>query len=333
MSPNNSPKAFLATDDTLPGSHNASACPFDFACPGCHSPLQSMAPDELTCPEDGQVYPKIDGIWRLLRPGRSVDFEQFIREYEIVRSQEGRGSQDREYYRALPFADLSGRLARDWKIRARSYQALIDQLLEPLELLWDRPMKILDVGAGNCWLSNRLSQRGHLVASVDLLTNSSDGLGCHIFYPTRFTPVQAEFDCLPFREVQADLVVFNASFHYSTRYETTLREAQRVLRPDGQLVILDTPIYHGANSGRQMVREREQQFSERYGFPSNALPSENYLTHDRLKELGESVGIEWQIAVPNYGLGWTLDRLKARLRARREPAAFLLLIGRFASEL
>lgn len=332
MSANNSPNPLLTLKDSLPGRHHGTVGPFEFACPECHSPLQKVALDQLSCPQDGQVYPKIDGIWRLLKPGRSTYFQRFIHEYEVVRIAEGRGSPDAEYYRTLPFEDLTGRLARDWRIRARSYQALVDRPLKSLEKSQYRPLKILDIGAGNCWLSNRLCQRGHLVASVDLLTNTSDGLGSHIFYDRRFTPVQAEFDCLPFRDAKADLAVFNASFHYSTHYETTLSEARRVLQPGGQMVILDTPVYHDAYSGRRMVQEREKRFSKRYGFPSNALPSENFLTHERLEGLAKSVGVEWQILVPDYGLGWTLDRLKARLRARREPAEFLLLIGRFKSE-
>lgn len=327
MSPSNSPNPFLTSIYSLPEKHQSAVDPFVFACPQCQSPLQKIDTHQLSCPQDGGHYPQIDGIWRLLGPGRLTYFQQFIREYELVRKAEGRGSHDPEYYRVLPFADLSGKLAHDWTIRARSYQTLIDQLLEPLEKFWNRPLKILDIGAGNCWLSNRFAQRGHLVASVDLLTNSLDGLGSHLFYDTEFTPVQAEFDCLPFQDAQADLLVFNASLHYSTHFETSLGEAQRVLRSGGQLVILDTPVYHDPESGRRMVREREEQFSKRYGFPSNTLPSENFLTHERLEGLAKSLGIDWQIIAPDYGLIWNLNRLSARLRARREPAAFLLLIG------
>jgi SAM-dependent methyltransferase len=327
MPPSDFPNPVFTHTYPMPGGRQREVGAFEFACPQCRSPLQKIGPDELRCSQDGGNYPRIEGIWRLLAPGRLAYFYQFIREYETVRESEGRGSQDGEYYRALPYVDLSGRLSRDWTIRARSYKALIGRFLAPLEKLRNRPLKILDVGAGNCWLSNRLAQRGHLVASLDLLTNSSDGLGSHIFYDTQFTPLQAEFDCLPFKDAQADLLVFNASLHYSTSFETTLGEAQRVLRPHGQLVIADTPIYHNPDSGRQMVSERERQFSERYGFPSNALRSENFLTHERLEGLAKSLGIHWQIIVPDYGLGWKLSRLRNRLRARREPAEFLLLIG------
>ena len=63
---------------------------------------------------------------------------------------------------------------------------------------------------------------------VDLLTNPLDGLGSHIQYDTPFIPLQADFNHLPFVGDQNDLVVFNASLHYSTRFETTLCEAWRI---------------------------------------------------------------------------------------------------------
>jgi len=301
-----------------------------FVCPACRAPLEAPTPDQRRCPTDGSVYRRVDGIWHFLTPERETFFRQFMREYETVRRAEGRGSDDPAYYRALPFEDLTGRFCDQWRIRAGSFRALVDRILRPLEAAHVRPLKILDLGAGNGWLSHRLTGRGHQVAAVDLLTNAFDGLGAHVYYDCAFTPVQAEFDRLPFDRGQADLAVFNASFHYSTNYETTLRETLRVLRPDGRLVILDSPVYHDPASGRQMVREREAQFQEQYGFPSNAIPSENFLTFDRLAQLEATLGLRWEWVKPFYGWRWALRPWWARLRGRREPAQFLLIVGQQA---
>jgi hypothetical protein len=94
------------------------------------------------------------------------------------------------------------------------------------------------------------------------------------------------------------------------------------------VLVLDTPVYYQANSGAQMVRERQQQFERQYGFPSNALPSENYLTFDRVRELGERHNIAWNTINPEYGLRWALRPWMARLRRQWEPARFVILIGR-----
>jgi hypothetical protein len=41
---------------------------------------------------------------------------------------------------------------------------------------------------------------------------------------------------------------------------TTLSEARRILRTDGELVIVDSPVYRDPASGNTMVREREIAF-------------------------------------------------------------------------
>jgi SAM-dependent methyltransferase len=281
----------------------------------------------LRCPNDDVVFEQRDGIWRFLTPEREAHFAQFTSEYQQVRTAEGRGSIDAAYYRALPFADLSGRFTTDWSIRTRSFDTFIKKVFQPIERAAQRPLLILDLGAGNGWLSYRLARRGHLAAAIDLLTNPQDGLGAYVHYDAAFTPVQAEFDRLPFDTAQFDLAIFNASLHYTVDYTATLREALRVLQPGGQIVVLDSPVYRSGESGAQMVREREAAFTRKYGFPSNALPSENYLTQQRLHNLAETLHVRWQIIQPFYGWHWQLRPLIARLRGRREPARFAVIVG------
>ena len=300
---------------------------FAFACPACRAPLERVSPELYRCPQDGAGYACIQGIWRFLPESRQADLHQFLVEYEAVRSAEERGSPDPAYYHALPFADLSGKRPADWRIRSKSFRVFVERVLVPLERLAGRPLKCLDLGAGNAWLSYRLAQRGHAVAAVDLFVNAWDGLGAQVHYPVSFHSIQAEFDRLPLCDAQVDLVVFNASFHYSVDYEVTLAEALRVLLPRGKVVILDTPLYHQESSGVQMVRERQAEFRQRYGFPSDALPSENFLTAARLSELEGALGLRWQTIRPFYGLRWALRPWLAFLRRRREPARFLVLIG------
>lgn len=297
-----------------------------YACPSCRAALEPRGPDELRCPADGLSFTREGGIWRMLLPERRAELETFIREYERVREGEGRGSPGADFYRALPYRDLSGRWSADWRIRAAGFDALVRQVIQPWEERAVRPLSVLDLGAGNGWLSSRLAQRGHRAWAVDLLVNEKDGLGCRRFYEADFTPVQAEFDRLPFPDAFADLVVFNASFHYSARYEQTLAEAARALRAGGTIAVLDSPVYRDPGSGRRMVEERERQFLAAYGFASNSLGSENFLTYRRLDELASWLGLRMRRITPEYGLGWAWRQVKARLLARREAAKFHLVI-------
>ena len=51
------------------------------------------------------------GIWKALLPERAARYAQFVLDYESIRAAEGRGSNHDEYYLALPYRDLSGRLS------------------------------------------------------------------------------------------------------------------------------------------------------------------------------------------------------------------------------
>jgi SAM-dependent methyltransferase/uncharacterized protein YbaR (Trm112 family) len=252
-----------------------SSLPVPLACPECKTVLAPAGPDELACPQDGHSYKKEEGIWRCLPPERASRYEAFLKDYETIRRAEGRGSTRPEYYRALPFAELSGEHSRDWQLRARSYGIFVERVLAPVERQRGEGLKILDLGAGNAWLSYRMAQRKHLPVAVDLRTGRLDGLGAICQYDLPLSAVQADFDWLPFREACFDLVVYNAALHYSTGYTTSLQEALRVMKPSGQMIVLDTPLYHQTASGEAMVGERERAFLKQYGFASNALPSEN----------------------------------------------------------
>ena len=205
---------------------------------------------------------------------------------------------------------------------------MLSRLIEPLAIERDRALRILDLGAGNGWLSYRLAQKGHRALAVDLLDNAHDGLGAHVQYDVAFEPLQAEFDRLPVDDAQADVVIYNGALHYAADYQQTLAEGLRVLRPDGRLAVVDSPIYHDASSGAKMVRERQDHFAEQYGFSEPSLPSEGYLTFARLDSLALTLGLRWRFLKPRYGWRWAGRGWLARIRSRREPATFQVVVGR-----
>jgi SAM-dependent methyltransferase len=134
-------------------------------------------------------------------------------------------------------------------------------------------------------------------------------------------------DCLPFQDGQFDVVIFNASFHYSEDYEITLREALRCLKPDGLVVICDTPWYSREESGEQMVAERRGNFRDRFCTASDSVQSQEFLTDERLRSLGESLSIRWTMHRPWYGWRWAVRPWVARLRRRREPSKFHIYVA------
>ena len=272
-----------------------------------------------------------NGIWKALLPARAAHFERFIREYQAVRVAEGRGSDNPDYYLALPYHDLSGRNEYQWAIRSRTFQYLERNILPLLESSNPNGMMILDLGSGNGWLSYRLALRGHRPTAVDLLTCKKDGLAAAVHYgkklPRLFPRFQAELDCLPFADSQFDVAIFNASFHYSEDYVETMGEAIRCLRPGGAMIIADTAWYRRDDSGRQMVAERRKAFIARHGFPSDGVASQEYLTDQRLADLEWHFGVRWQIHSPFYGIKWAMRPLVAKLKGKREPSRFRIYVA------
>jgi SAM-dependent methyltransferase len=255
---------------------------------------------------------------------------RFLEEYTRIRHAEGRGSEDAAYYRALPFRDLSGKLAAQWEIRARTYRYFERTVLQEAEQRAGRPLDILDMGAGNGWMSHRLRQGGHRAVALDISTDSRDGLGALRRYGADFAAVEAEFDCLPFRDARFDLIVYNASIHYSTNYRGTLEAAKRCLRPEGRVVILDSPVYRRREHGERMVAERHAGFERQYGFRSDSVPSIEFLDEGMLAELAQDLRLEWRRLRPWYGWRWSLRPWKARIFGHRPPSRFFILTGRFA---
>ena len=252
--------------------------------------------------------------------------QQFLKEYAIIRQAEGRGSDDPSYYRALPAAD-----SPQWRIRARSYRYFERRVLDPIERSLARPLEILDLGAGNGWMSNKLAGRGHKAIALDIFCDPLDGLRALRHYGTSVTGVAAEFDVLPFENQSFDVAIFNSSFHYSRDYQATLAEVRRCLRPGGVVVIIDTPLYRRPEHGERMREERRRFFEKTYGFRSDALGSIEYLDRETLGRLSRELDLKLTCRRPWYGWRWALRPLRARLRGERPPSQFVILTGRFGA--
>ncbi len=259
--------------------------------------------------------------------------QRFLAEYVKIRHAEGRGSEDSDYYLALPFRDITGRLQQQWEMRGKSYRYLENWVLPEIENRLGARLRIADLGAGNGWMSYRLSLRGHQPIALDILTDPLDGLLAARHYQPRapFPCVSAEFDMLPLAPRSIDLAIFNASIHYSADYRRTLAEVRRCLSAAGVFLIVDSPVYRQREHGEQMRCERHEQFQAQYGFASDALASIEYLDEPMLAELARELGISWRIHRPWYGISWALRPWKARWQARRPPSRFWILEGRFRS--
>ena len=293
------------------------------ACPVCREALE-ITGETAHCGACRRKFTRQNGVWRMLRPERLAPIENFLADYTKIRLAEGRGSADAAYYRNLPACPHNHPMAWQWGIRRRTFSCFRDRVLPS----GGASLRILDLGAGTGWLSNRLAQLGHEPCAVDLSCNDQDGLEAARHFDAGWLRVQAEFDHLPFPNASVDAVVFNASLHYSADYVKTLGEALRVLAPGGFLAVLETPVYELESSGRRMVEERHAFFLERYGTRSDSLDSIEFLTWSRAAEIGRELDVTWNVLRPWYGVRWALRPWIARIKRKRAPSQFPILVAR-----
>lgn len=293
-----------------------------FACPECGSTLvaPSMAGSStgpLICRSCDVEVGCRGGILRFLSDTRLAEIEPLIAQYRRVRAQDGYRPRAAPYYRELPQVDRGDPQHAVWRIRQESFRHLCRRVLTRLGR---RPLRVLDLGAGNGWLSHRLTLLGNVCVAVDWLDDPDDGLGAARHYPTTFTRLQADFDHLPLAAGQFDVVIFNASLHYSANPSATLRSARAALMDGGALVVMDSPVFVREADGQRMLAERQQGFADRIGRPVEW--GAGYLTVDGLAGTATEAGLVLQRIPSRGGPGWAVRRWVAGRRLRRQPASF-----------
>jgi len=257
---------------------------------------------------------------------------RFGSEYALHRAAEGRNYREDELVR-LPYL-RSGIHARQWSVRARSFDAFMRHVLRPHANELRRRLALLDLGAGNCWLSHRAAAEGHHATALDIRNDAIDGLAAaEPFverFPDRIERVVGSFGSVPLDSMTMDIALFNASLHYAVDLTVVLREASRMVRPGGRIVIMDTPFYWREADGLAMVAEKHAESAARFGDRAEALlslPFVEYLTPERLRSASAALGLHWRRHRVHYPLWYELRPLWALLHGKRRPSRFDLWIA------
>lgn len=116
-----------------------------------------------------------------------------------------------------------------------------------LELIPQKPMKILDIGCGTGELTNQLAQLGHEVTGIDQSANMIEQAQCS--FPAIKFVKQDILTVDSFEEIY-DVVFSNAAFHWILNHERLVKNISKLLQPNGLLV-----CEFGAKGNIQSIEE------------------------------------------------------------------------------
>lgn len=155
------------------------------------------------------------------------------------------------------FDELAGRFGRDY-VPGRSWQGFSEMLLRLLP-----PLVIADLGAGEGTLALLLAQRAEHVIAVD---NSEKMVEYGRAVAERNGAKNVEYrlgdmEELPIGDGAVDLVLMHQSLHHAHHPETAIREAWRVLRPGGRIVVLDL-LKHSVEAAHELYADVWLGFSQ-----------------------------------------------------------------------
>jgi SAM-dependent methyltransferase len=262
-------------------------------------------------------------VYRFMLQEHADRSRPFLSQYRSVRRADGHSAAAAASYATLPVVPPGSPNAAEWRIRRRSFHTAVARG----GLRTNRRRRVLDVGAGNGWLSSRLSELGHEAVAVDLDDDAGDGLRAAA--PREpFPLVQADFDAMPFAPGQFDLVLMNASLHYSPEPEHTVEAAARLLRAGGTLMVMDSPMFEDPADGEAMVAQQLEALRTGYSLEQPIRPGVGFLTFAGLQRMASRIGRGARFFASHGPVLWRLRRTLSARRLGRAPAAFGVWVAR-----
>ena len=155
------------------------------------------------------------------------------------------------------FDELAGRFGRDY-VPGRSWKALSEMLLHLLP-----PLVIADLGAGEGTLSLLLAQRAAQVIAVDNSPNMVEyGRGLAKRNKVKNLDYRlGDLEELPLENGEVDLVLMHQTLHHAMHPQKAVQEAHRILKPGGNIVILDL-LKHDFEDARDLYADLWLGFSQ-----------------------------------------------------------------------
>ncbi len=189
--------------------------------------------------------------------------------YTQLREAEGRIYKDEEVAQ-LPVISSSHVHYKEWLIRKRSSEKLIAYLKKK-----KRPLDILEIGCGNGWLSHRLSEiPGSKVIGTDINFTEIQQAARVFQHIPNLHFMFASLEPGIFKTEEFDCIIFAASIQYFESLKDTIQNVIPLLKPRGELHIIDSPFY--PTQELLAAKQRSRHYYEMIGYPEM---TEHYFHH------------------------------------------------------
>lgn len=180
---------------------------------------------------------------------------------------------DDELLKLLPAPPVSDVHAFEWRIRHDRMRRFMRYLSKKFN---GKPLRILDIGCGNGWMSHKLFMAGHILTCVDLnmteLQQAERVFGEHSRLQWMYANVlDDEIPNEPFH-----LILLAASCQYFPDLDMLTRRSKLMLVPGGEVHLLDSMFY--SNSEVYAAKARTVDYYQQLGVPEMA---KHYFHHTR----------------------------------------------------
>lgn len=155
------------------------------------------------------------------------------------------------------FNSVAGRLGKNY-CPGRSWEAIGHFLLHLTPKI-----KIADLGAGEGLISQLLANRAESVICVDNSPKMVE-FGSELAEKNGFTNLSyklGDIEEVPLKDKSVDLALLSQALHHAQHPQAAVEEAYRILKPGGQLIIIDL-LEHDFEKARELYADVWLGFSE-----------------------------------------------------------------------
>ena len=188
--------------------------------------------------------------------------------YLKIREKEGRLYSDQIVVR-LPSIPDEHPLVVEWSARSASAWRLARYIS-----FRRQPLSILDLGCGNGWLSNLISKSARMVTGVDQNQYELKQAARVFCSNPKLAFLEADIYAAPFRGESFDMIILASALQYFQNASELILILLKYLRPQGEIHILDTPLY--SENEIEDAKLRTRGYYTSLGFPAMA---EHYFQH------------------------------------------------------